>query len=309
MKVFNNINIIGVDHGFGNMKTTNFCFPSNVIENDGDPLFDSNVLEYNGRSYTIGDGHMEYNHSKVTNENYYILTLAAVAMEMDDAGQHVGKVFLGAGVPLSWLGNQKEEFRQYLTHEHKVHFTWNHESYDIEIVGAALFPQGVAAIMNEMSDYHGTHVMCDIGNGTMNIMFSHNGQPSLKECYTDMFGVHQCMIKCREALTQKFGDSLPDSVIDEVLRNKSADIGQEYIDVVTTVAEAYVKEIQRHLREYHYHEATMHLDVLGGGACLFENFGEYDKSRVHIIKSICETARGYERLAASLLESGRVVIA
>ena len=70
-----------------------------------------------------------------------------------------------------------------------------------------------------------------------------------------------------------------------------------------------MKEIQRHLREYHYHEATMHLDVLGGGACLFENFGEYDKSRVHIIKSICEAARGYERLASSLLESGRVVVA
>ena len=70
-----------------------------------------------------------------------------------------------------------------------------------------------------------------------------------------------------------------------------------------------MKEVQRHLREYHYNEATMHLDVLGGGACLFENFGEYDKSRVHIIKSICEAARGYERLASSLLESGRVVVA
>jgi len=78
--------------------------------------------------------------------------------------------------------------------------------------------------------------------------------------------------------------------------------------VIGNEARTYVGEIQRHLREYHYNEETMHLDVLGGGACLFKNFGEHDASRVTIITGICETARGYERLAYSLLESGRVMV-
>jgi len=71
MKFNNNILCLGIDHGFGNMKTASCCFPSNVTENDGAPMFDRNVLEYKGKTYTIGDGHMEYHHNKVTNENYY----------------------------------------------------------------------------------------------------------------------------------------------------------------------------------------------------------------------------------------------
>ena len=252
---------------------------------------------------------MEYNHSKVTNEDHYLLTLVAIAKELDNMSMTQAKVFLGAGVPLTWVGEQKEAFRQYLTREHSVTFTWEHVRYDVEIVGASLFPQGVAAIMDEMSSYHGTHVMCDIGNGTMNIMFSHNGQPSLKDCYTDMFGVYQCVIRCREALTKKFGDALPDAIIEEVLRCGRADIGEEYTKAIADAARTYVRDIRKHLREHHYDEATMHLDVLGGGACLFQNFGEYNKERVSIITDICATARGYEKLAYSLLESGRVVVA
>ena len=77
-----------------------------------------------------------------------------------------------------------------------------------------------------------------------------------------MFGVYQCVIRCREALTKKFGDALPDAIIEEVLRCGRADIGEEYIKVITDAARTYVRDIRKHLREHHYDEATMHLDVL-----------------------------------------------
>ena len=34
-----------------------------------------------------------------------------------------------------------------------------------------MFPQGFAAVADRLSDFKGVNMLCDIGNGTMNIMF------------------------------------------------------------------------------------------------------------------------------------------
>lgn len=39
MKKFNNTIIIGIDHGYGNMKTANCCFPTGLIAYNCEPLF------------------------------------------------------------------------------------------------------------------------------------------------------------------------------------------------------------------------------------------------------------------------------
>lgn len=46
MKNFNNTKIIGIDHGYGNMKTANFCFPTGIIAYDSEPLFTADMLVY-----------------------------------------------------------------------------------------------------------------------------------------------------------------------------------------------------------------------------------------------------------------------
>lgn len=37
-------------------------------------------------------------------------------------------------------------------------------------------------------------------------------------------------------------------------------------------------------------------DVVGGGGCMIQNFGEYGKSRVTIVQDICATVKGYEAM-------------
>lgn len=44
MKTINNIKIIGVDAGYGNMKTANFCFRTGLTAYDTEPLFTKNML-------------------------------------------------------------------------------------------------------------------------------------------------------------------------------------------------------------------------------------------------------------------------
>ena len=42
------IMVIGIDHGYGNMKTATRCFPSGVARYDEEPIFQNNLLVYNG---------------------------------------------------------------------------------------------------------------------------------------------------------------------------------------------------------------------------------------------------------------------
>ena len=46
MKNKNGIYIIGVDHGYGNIKTTNCCFPTGVESSDTEPTFKNDLLIY-----------------------------------------------------------------------------------------------------------------------------------------------------------------------------------------------------------------------------------------------------------------------
>ena len=40
------------------------------------------MLTFNGRYYLIGEGHKEFAPDKVKDEDYYVLTLAAIAKEL-----------------------------------------------------------------------------------------------------------------------------------------------------------------------------------------------------------------------------------
>ena len=37
MRKFNEMYVIGIDHGYGNMKTANCCFPTGVMKSDTEP--------------------------------------------------------------------------------------------------------------------------------------------------------------------------------------------------------------------------------------------------------------------------------
>ena len=57
MRQFKSNVIIGIDHGYGNIKTANHIFKTGLLKNDGEPLFTKNMIVYNGKYYTIGEGH------------------------------------------------------------------------------------------------------------------------------------------------------------------------------------------------------------------------------------------------------------
>ena len=102
----------------------------------------------------------------------------------------------------------------------------------------------------------------------MNILYINNKKAVESRCWTEKFGVNQCMIA---------------------------------LDCITAIAKRYVADIFATLRRYEYNPELMRLYIVGGGGCLVRNFGQYDETRVTILDDICATAKGYEYLAHASL--------
>ena len=107
MKRFKDKIIIGIDHGYGNIKTANHCFPTGISAHNSEPLFTKDMLIYNGKYYLIGEGHKEFLPEKQNDEDYYILTLAAITTELSDSNLTKADVIIAAGLPLTWTSGQR----------------------------------------------------------------------------------------------------------------------------------------------------------------------------------------------------------
>ena len=116
--------IIGSDHGYGNIKTAYACFKTGVTAYDKEPTFKSDMLIYEGRYYIIGDEHKEFAADKMNDPDYYILTLAAIARELNIRGLTDSDVFLTVGLPLTWVSEQKDSFKAYLLRNKEASFSF-----------------------------------------------------------------------------------------------------------------------------------------------------------------------------------------
>ena len=302
MREFRNVKIIAVDHGYGNIKTANTVTPTGITAYETEPIFTGNILDYNGTYYRIGEGHKEFIPDKAIDEDYYLLTLMAVARELNIFSIQEADVHLTAGLPLTWIRHQREEFRSYLLQNLEVSYRFNNKDYHIRFVGCSLYPQGYPAIVNRLGDLKGTNLLADIGNGTMNILYINNKKAQESRCWTEKFGVNQCLIAAKNAILDRFGVKIEEATVEQVLRFKAADISAPYLDCITAVARQYVADIFSTLLKYEYNPDLMRLYVVGGGGCLIRNFGMYDESRVTILDDICATAKGYEHLALMSLK-------
>ena len=70
---------IGIDHGYYAIKTRHFSFPAGIAVYSHEPYTLQNTLEYGGKFFVCGTGRQPILRNKAENDNYYLLTLAAIA--------------------------------------------------------------------------------------------------------------------------------------------------------------------------------------------------------------------------------------
>ena len=299
---FDNKIIIGIDHGFGNMKTRNTVFRSGVKAYKNVPTFGTDVLEYGGMYYLIGEGHKPFSADKAADQDYYVLTLAAAAKELKCRGLRKADVILAVGLPIVWVSNQREAFKNYLLQERDVSFRYKGLDYQIHISDVRVYPQGFAAVAANLAEYDGVNILADIGNGTMNTLYINDHKPQADKFYTDKLGVQQCINQIKNRLLAETGTTVNEGQIEDFLITGRSNIRAEYRQAMQEEAEEYVNGIFAKLVEYDYNPDLMKLYIVGGGGCLVKNFGRYDPERVEIINDICATAKGYEVVAFNSLE-------
>ena len=310
MRKHNNFYIIGVDAGYGNMKTARTIYPTGLVAMDTKPFFDGDILEYNGTWHRIGEGHKAYNPDKTADEDFYILTLASIAAELSTEQITEANVHLALGLPTTWTGRQREDYRRYMMRNPDVRFTFNDVLYSIHLTDCIVFPQGYAALVplmdsdkrfNEFRQFTGTVMMADIGNGTMNIMRLVNGKPNDQHCWTEVLGVNQCVLTARKQMMDKYGIDMTESVIEQFLRTGTANLARELLDNLTDTVRGYVTGLFDALRVHGYDARLMKLFVMGGGCCLVKNFGKYDPGAVVFVDDLHASAKGYEYMAQGVI--------
>ena len=149
----NGVKIIGIDHGYGNIKTANTVTPTGINSYSAEPIFQDNILEYNGRYYRFGEGHKDFISDKTADDDFYIFTLMAAARELSRIGIYEAKIYLAAGLPLTWVRTQREHFREYLMRNKTVDFKFNGSSFHIEFVGCSVYPQGYPAVVEFIKEF------------------------------------------------------------------------------------------------------------------------------------------------------------
>ena len=88
----NKLEVIGIDHGWSMMKTISQVFVTGVKEITTTPALFGDVLEYEGKFYKVGTVRQEVKDTKVEDDSFYLLTLAAVAKELKRRGLAEAKV-------------------------------------------------------------------------------------------------------------------------------------------------------------------------------------------------------------------------
>ena len=309
MRVFGDTLIVAVDAGYGNMKTVSSSFPTGLTAYDEKPYFTENLLIHDGKFYVIGSGHKEFTSQKIIDEDYYVLTLAAIARELSTQRITAAKVLLAVGLPLTWYAQQHSQYREYLLRNRALDFNYRNIDYHIELADVMVFPQGYAAIAERLNEYRDVNICADIGNGTVNLFRVIDRRMDMRSMTTEACGVKDCANAMRMALANAHsGARVDDSTIERIIRTGTARIDGAYLETLTEAARVYTECLFRLFREYGYDEKSMRLTVLGGGSCLIRNFGQYNPESVSILGDIHANAKGYEYLAYELLRKrgGRV---
>lgn len=192
------------------------------------------------------------------------------------------------------MKNQRESFREYLMKNPDVTFRYKKDFYKIHIAGCSIYPQGYAAVIGKLGEMNGVNMLADIGNGTVNIMHINNRKPVESKCWTEKLGVNQCVIAVQNAVLDKFGAKIDETIIKDIIRHGKANIGKKYLDCITEQIKIYAEKILDVLEKYEYNSELMRLYIAGVGVSIIKNFAELDFENVVLIEDICVAAKGYE---------------
>lgn len=288
------LEVIGIDHGNRNMKTVHTVFETAISELREKPSHLENVLEYQGRYFVTGGERVEEKIDKTVDDDFYFLTLVALARELRERNKNRARVVIAAGLPIKWFQSQKKDFQKYLLRARDLNFQFEGIGYSVTIERVSVYMQGYAAIAEKVGQYKGFHLMVDIGGGTIDIVPINNGIPQMDRCKIDTKAAIWCINEVNERLTSKFGWKAEESQIQDVMIHGEGDYNKEYLEVIQEAIRNYTRYVYNLLTGFRYNLQLSKVTFLGGGAHIMYNFADYNKENTAFILDIKANAKGFE---------------
>ena len=293
---------IGIDHGYYAIKTRHFSFPAGIAVYSHEPYTLQNTLEYGGKFYVCGTGRQPILRNKTENDNYYLLTLAAIAREIKQRGENTEcSITLAAGLPLAGFGREKKSFREYLLRSSQlVCFKFEGVSYKITIEDVKLFPQGYSAIAihPELIQNEPSVLLMDIGGWTVDLMRLDNGVPNASTCRSLELGMIRCIDETKEQVRRDVGLSVTDAQVERVLAGKPCSMDERARSIIRKQGRLYTERLLSAVMESGFDLKAVPVVMLGGGASVVKgNVSPQDGlCRVFALTDDRVNAEGFERI-------------
>lgn len=295
--------LIAIDHGNKQIKTESRIFTSGLRESDVRPPFGDDILKYQGKYYSLSDKRIPYMRDKTCDDRFFILTLFAIAFEIEDTGRYEDDILpthLLVGLPPAHFGAQYERFEKYFVRNKTEKFEFHGKKFEIYIDEATAFPQAFAAAMpiySRISTYPKVMVI-DIGGFTADYLLIKNGQADLSVCDTLENGVIVLYNQITARINSDFDMLLDESDIDAILKEEPHEFDEEVKAVVFDTAQTFINDLFGNLRERMIDLRSGKTVFVGGGSILLRKQIECSgkvNSPIFVDK-ISANAKGYELL-------------
>lgn len=295
--------LIGVDHGNKQIKTVH-CNPfvSGLKQSVTRP-FGQNVLRYQNTYYTLSTERIPYRKDKTEDDRFFILTLFALAGEIEARGAYsseVQRIQLAVGLPPAHFGAQVERFTQYFRQRGVIEFEMQGKPYSIYIEDAACFPQAYAAAATMLHTLveEPKAVILDIGGFTADYLLMKNGEIDLTSCDSLENGVILLYNKVRSKVNSELDLLLDEGDVDAILMGKKTQYPDAAIRLTEQMTQEFINDLFSTLRERMLDLQYCKVVFVGGGAILLKRQIETSGKvgTPFFVPKINANADGYEYL-------------
>lgn len=294
-----NILLCAIDHGFSTIKTPHFIFDNGVEEIGTEATLEANTMECKDTFYKIGEGRLPMKDTKIEDEDYLLLTYAAVAKEIEFYGlssEDGVRVVVAAGLPFTRFGEEKLSFSNYLKRG-VVTFVYEGKTYFIEIEEVLLYPQCYAAVANILGKLAPNQLIVDIGSKTIDIIHNKNYVPVERECITIPEALINCMANVNKAVFRRKNRYLDESDIQDVMMTGTSNLPKEITEIVQDQLCIFAENVEAQLKENGFDPELTPIVYVGGGATVMKLFGRIRGTNICYQEDVKANAIGYEYLA------------
>ena len=294
-----------VDHGNSSIKTVNFVFSSGLVDYPIRPPVDTDILEYGGKYWTLSGKRISYMRDKTKDDRYFILTLFAIAKELQksDTMSPMVETDLAVGLPPEHYA-LRQRFAEYFKRG-TVNFVFNGTPVCLVIRHVLVYPQAYAAVVPQaarLKEIPRTFII-DIGGFTTDVMLLRNSVPDMQFCRSLEMGVIHMSNDIIGRVNAMYDMKIEDDHIVDIIQGRSTTLSAEVQEVVFATVRSYANGILDKLRELQVDLRANPAIFIGGGSILFQNFIE-ESSQVAQADFVLDSkanAIGYGMLATAQL--------